>query len=186
MADKGGAMSGNKVDRRVRRTRDRLGDALVALMQEKPFDEIKVREVLDRAGVGRSTFYEHFKDKDDLLLSDADEFFEMMATLLARRGDTSKRVAPVRELFAHVADVQPFYQAMQASGLLQELVELGTDHFARGIEERLAARGAPLEERPVRAQALAGALFALLPWWIRRGRKESPAEMDELFHRMVD
>jgi len=179
-------MSGNKLDRRVRRTRDRLGDALIALMQEKPFDEIKVQDVLDRAGVGRSTFYEHFKDKDDLLVSDADEFFEGMATLLARRGDASSRVAPVRELFAHVADVQPLYQAMEGSGLLQELLDLATNQFARGIEERLAARGVALEERAARAQALAGALFALLPWWLKRGKKESPEEMDAIFHRMVD
>jgi len=178
-------MSGNKLDRRIRRTRDRLGDALVALMQEKPFDDIKVQDVLDRAGVGRSTFYEHFRDKDDLLISDADEFFESMATLLARRGDGSRRVAPVRELFAHVGDVEPFYRAMEASGLLQELLDLATDHFARGIGERLAARGVPPDERPARAQALAGALFALLLWWMRRGRKESPGEMDDLFHRMV-
>jgi len=179
-------MSGKNVDPRVRRTRDRLGDALVALMEEKPFDEITVQDVLDRARVGRSTFYEHYKDKDDLFLSDADEFFEMMATLLERRGDTSKRVAPVRELFAHVADVQPFYEAMQAAGLTQDLVELATVHFARGIEDRLADRGLEAEERAVRAQAMAGALFSLLPWWVRRGMKESPAQMDELFHRMVD
>ena len=42
-----------KMDRRVRRTRDALGDALVALMQERPFEQIKVQHVLDRAGVGR-------------------------------------------------------------------------------------------------------------------------------------
>lgn len=45
-----------KTDARVRRTRDALGDALVALMQEKPFDTITVQDVLDRAHVGRSTF----------------------------------------------------------------------------------------------------------------------------------
>jgi AcrR family transcriptional regulator len=179
-------MSGTKVDRRVRRTRDRLGDALVALVQEKAFEEITVQDVLDRAGVGRSTFYEHYKDKDDLFLSDADEFFELMATLLKRRGDSTKRVAPVQELFAHVAEVQAFYQAVEASGLSEDLLGLGREHFARGIEERLRERGCPEAERAVRAQALAGALFALLPWWMRRGRKESPAEMDELFHRMVD
>jgi hypothetical protein len=42
-----------KADERIRRTRGRLGDALVALMQEKPIDEITVQEVLDRAAVGR-------------------------------------------------------------------------------------------------------------------------------------
>src|SRR5580700_5991169 len=59
-----------KTDRRVRRTRDALGDALMKLMHEKPFRDIKVQHVLDRAGVGRSTFYTHFRDKDDLFLSD--------------------------------------------------------------------------------------------------------------------
>ena len=45
-----------KTDARVKRTRDALGDALIALMQEKPFETITVQEVLDRAHVSRSTF----------------------------------------------------------------------------------------------------------------------------------
>ena len=52
-----------KTDKRIRRTRDTLGDALVDLIQEKPFDEITVQQILDRAGVGRSTFYEHYATK---------------------------------------------------------------------------------------------------------------------------
>ncbi|HZU30259.1 MAG TPA: TetR/AcrR family transcriptional regulator, partial [Candidatus Angelobacter sp.] len=72
-----------KTDRRAQRTRNVLGDALVTLMQEKPFEEITVQHVLDRAGVGRSTFYAHYSDKNDLFLSDADEFMGMMATYLA-------------------------------------------------------------------------------------------------------
>ena len=52
-----------KTDKRIRRTRDTLGDALVELIQEKPFDEITVQQILDRAGVGRSTFYEHYATK---------------------------------------------------------------------------------------------------------------------------
>ena len=72
-----------KMDARVRRTRDALGNALVTLILEKPFDDITIQEVLDRAGVGRSTFYSHFSDKDDLLFSDADEFFEGMSMALS-------------------------------------------------------------------------------------------------------
>src|SRR4051794_24642300 len=89
------ADSSKKEDRRVRRTRDRLGDALVELLIQKPFDDITVQEVLDRAGVSRSTFYTHFRDKNDLFLSDSDEFLEGMATALSRFGDKSERVAPV-------------------------------------------------------------------------------------------
>ena len=54
-------------DRRVRKTRTRLHDALASLVHEKPYDDIVVNEILARADVGRSTFYAHYGDKDDLL-----------------------------------------------------------------------------------------------------------------------
>ena len=125
-----------KMDRRVRRTRDALGDALVGLMHEKPFAEINVQDVLDRAQISRSTFYTHYSDKDDLFLSDAEDFFEMMAFHLSREGERSNRVAPVREMFAHLGQVRPFYAAMVASGKLHDILELGQGYFACGIEQR--------------------------------------------------
>src|SRR5688572_26930817 len=87
--------SEQKLDRRVMRTRDKLGSALIALIQEKPFDEITVQEILDRAKVGRSTFYMHYRDMDDLFVSDMDEFLEATAMALSRGGDRSNRVVPV-------------------------------------------------------------------------------------------
>jgi hypothetical protein len=80
----------------------------------------------------------HYNDKDDLFISDVDEFFEGMATVRSRRGDSSDRIAPVRELFAHVADASRFQKAIVASGKIHDVLELGQGHFARGIEQRLA------------------------------------------------
>src|ERR1041384_4038846 len=122
--------TGKKTDARVRRTRDALGDALVALMQEKPFETITVQDVLDRAQVSRSTFYSHYSDKDDLLMSDAEEFFESISMALSAHGDKSDRVFPVRGVFAHLSDVQPFYKALVKSGHFQENMELARGHFA--------------------------------------------------------
>jgi len=188
-------MSGNagepagETDRRVVRTRDLLGDALVALMQEKPFESITVQDVLDRAGVGRSTFYTHYEDKNDLFLSDAAEFFEAMSTALSKHGDKSDRVAPVCEFFAHVAEQRQFHDALVASGKIQDLWEMGQEYFARGIEQRLAELpGVPAMAPPrpaALARAFAGALFSLLSWWIQSGQAMSAAQMDELFHGMV-
>ncbi len=56
-------------DRRVQKTEALLREALAALIHEKSYDDIVVKEILDRANVGRSTFYTHFRDKDELLLS---------------------------------------------------------------------------------------------------------------------
>ncbi len=176
-----------KTDRRILRTRDTLGDALVALMQEKSFDEITVQEVLDRAGVGRSTFYVHYRDKDDLFLSDVEDFFEAFSTALKRQGANAKRLAPVQELFTHVREAREFYAALVTSGKVNDVHTLGRGYLARSIEERLHMAGLEIEgaRRAAQAHALAGSLFSLLDWWIDKGMKADPQEMDDLFHRMA-
>ena len=178
-----------KMDVRARRTRDALGDALVELMHERAFRSIKVQDVLDRAGVGRSTFYAHYRDKDDLFLSDVEDFWEMISTMIDRSGEESYRVAPVQELFSHIAEVKVFRQAVVASGKVHDVMELGQGYFARSIERRLtklnAAQAIKSDQLPALAQALAGALFALLGWWIDHGMKDSAAEMDKIFHQLV-
>jgi AcrR family transcriptional regulator len=183
------AGSNKKTDARVRKTRDALGDALVALMQEKAFETITVQDVLDRAHVSRSTFYTHYSDKDDLLMSDAEEFFEALSMALSEHGDISDRVFPVKEFFNHLADVQPFYKALVKSGKFQENMELARGHFARGIERRLSelprGKAIPANERSAIAFTHAGALLSLLTWWLDRGMREPPEQMDELFHRIV-
>lgn len=178
-----------RMDARVRRTRDALGDALVALMQEKPFDTITVQDVLDRAKVGRSTFYAHYSDKDDLLMSDAEEFFEAISMMLSVRGDQSDRVFPVREFFSHITEAKQFVDALVSSGKFHDNLELAHGLFARGIERRLSelprGRKISADERPAIAFAHAGALLSLLQWWIDRGMRQPPQEMDQLFHKMV-
>ena len=173
----------------MRRTRDRLGDALVELLVEKSFDDITVHDVLERADVSRSTFYTHYRDKNNLFLSDAEEFFEAMASALSRLGDKSERVAPVQELFSHITEVRPFYDALVESGRMHDVMELGQEHFARGIEVRLneipRASTVPCDSRAAIARALAGSLFSLLAWWVQHGMTPSPAEMDKMFHQLV-
>jgi len=180
---------GRAVDRRVQRTRDALGDALVTLLKEKPFDSISVQDVLDRAGVGRSTFYSHFKDKDDLWVSDVDEFLDHFAGALSRSADGSDRVAPVREFLAHVGENKGLHRALVESGRIHHFNDLARDHFARAIERRLAevpAGGAiDARRRAPLAHAMAGALLSLVSWWLDRSSLFTPQEMDDLFHRWV-
>ncbi len=89
MSRKSVSISPKKTDRRVLRTRDALGDALVALMHEKPFDEITVQHVLDRVKFGGTTFYTHFVGKEDLFLSDVEDFFQMMSCHLSHKKEPS-------------------------------------------------------------------------------------------------
>jgi len=178
-----------KPDARIRRTHERLGLALLTLIQEKKVDEVSVQEVLDRAGVARSTFYLHFRDTNDLLLTQLERFLEIMSARLTVSGEKSDRVAPVTEMFQHIGEQKKIYRALVESGRLNEFYELAQGYFSRGIQRRLADSPrlpkTPPGELAVRAVALAGSLLALLRWWIDRGAKEPPRYLDDLFHRMV-
>jgi AcrR family transcriptional regulator len=56
-------------DRRVQRTRELLQRALIDLISQGAYDSITIQEIVDRANVGRTTFYLHYTSKDDLLIS---------------------------------------------------------------------------------------------------------------------
>ena len=176
-------------DERALRSRDRLGGAFVALIHEKPIEDVTVQDVLNRASVGRSTFYLHFRDKNDLLLSQLEKFLEMMSTLLSVSKEVSLRVVPVAEMFEHIENQRELYRILANEGRLNDFFDLAQGYFARGIEHRLRESKRlpkmPQGELAARASALAGSLLSLLRWWLDRGAKEPPGEMDELFHRMV-
>jgi AcrR family transcriptional regulator len=182
-------MQRRKSDPRADRTREKLGQALIELIMEKPIGAITIQEVLDRAGVGRSTFYVHFRDKNDLLFSQLEMFLEFMSTKLSQEREDSRRVAPVEEMFGHIGGQNRIYRALAESGQLQDFFDMAQDAFARSIARRLResgrVTGLSRNELAVRGTLLAGSLLALMRWWIDRGAKESPKAMDATFHRMV-
>src|SRR5215475_5303186 len=170
-----------KTDRRVRRTRNALGDALMALMQEHPFESITVQDILDRAQIGRSTFYAHYRDKDDLFLSDVEDFLEMMSNHLLRQREASNRIAPVRELLMHFDEMRPLHDALIEADKMRDFLELGHGYFARAIDRRLAefpeTNTLAPKQRAAMSQAFAGAFLSLVSWWMSQTSPPTPEEM---------
>lgn len=177
------------LDARTQRTHQALSAALVALMLDRDFAEITVQDVLDRAGVGRSTFYAHFRSKHDLLFSDAERFIGMLEAHFARTSPGSTRVAPLAELAAHVGAYSAFASAIERSGHADAMWDLCVGHFARIIEGRLAvlapARADDALPREVGARVLAAAAISLLQWWMSRQAPITPEELDGRFHQMA-
>lgn len=175
---------GGTVDRRVARTTRSLTTALVHLVREQRYQAITIQDLLDRAGVGRSTFYAHYRGKDDLLLR---SFQGMLEALGADPGAGDPRLAPVAELFHHVGGHDWFHRALARAGMLDRLYQAGAETMSRTIEHRLAPAPGHVDAVPsgIRARALAGALFGLLRWWLEEGRPHPPEEMDAMFHRVA-
>lgn len=173
-------------DRRIRRTTHALVQAMVDLILEKRYHAITIQNLLDRADVGRSTFYSHYRSKDDLLFKSFKRMLEILDQSLENEEAPSCRVAPVKELFDHVASVRAFHRALARAHMVDRLYQVGTDHMSRIIERRLTAlpprTDGPSLPPSVTAHAFAGALFALLRWWVETEPPYSPEEMDEMYH----
>jgi len=173
-------------DRRVRRTRQALTGALIELVLEKRYDAITIQNLLDRADVGRSTFYAHYRGKDDLLVRSFEGLLEMLDQAMDRDGAAGGRVAPVRELFRHVGEMGEFHRALVRAHMLDRVYRAGTSYLSRTIARRLAAgsayTGGDAARLPALAHAFAGALFGMLRWWVDSDAPLSPEQMDELYH----
>ena len=171
-------------DPRVARTTQALGRALIELIQERDYDQITVQQILDRAGVGRATFYAHYRNKDDALQSSYEGLFRIMESLLDRRPSRERRLFPVAEFVAHIAEQCELESALRRSGLLDEMWESFTGHAAAIIERKLA-RWPPVEPdlpRPLVARMLAGALFEMVRWYQERPTPANPQQVDAAFH----
>jgi AcrR family transcriptional regulator len=176
-------------DRRVIRTKRALGAALVELMLAEKFDAITVQRVLERAKVGRTTFYAHYRNTDDLLLSDVERFFGMLETHFEKPGIAGRRVAPVAELLQHMRDVREFQRALERSGKREVVYELFAGYLAKMIARRIAALVPDADALsvpiPVAARMFAGALVELLRWSLNRDSTHSPAWVDARYHEIV-
>src|SRR5688500_10053452 len=133
--------TGRAEDRRVRRTTDALVDALIHLVVEKGYDAVTVQDLLDHADIGRSTFYAHYRGKDDLLTKSFERLLAMLDHSLDRDRPPSLRVAPVRELFRHVREFGHFRRAVERDGMLHRTYKAGVDHMTSSIARRLEVLG---------------------------------------------
>lgn len=170
------------VDRRVHRTRHALLMAMMDLMVERGWDAIDVQGLCDRANIGRSTFYQHFSNKEELLKqSFAGLREELLAQVPPGAGDTPLEFVPA--LLDHVHEFQVVFRALigRRSGqyvqerfreLLIELVRAGMPGAERSARDWQAS---------ARAHYLAGALFELLVWWLGSNRPHKSGEIAALF-----
>src|SRR5438876_9754476 len=100
-----------KMDRRVQRTRQLLQDALIAMVIEKGYDATTVQDIIDRANVGRATFYAHFPDKQTLLTSRLED---LRVLLTERRRQAPGPLGFSRAMVEHARSHLALYRAVGA------------------------------------------------------------------------
>jgi AcrR family transcriptional regulator len=100
----------DKHDRRSQRTRHLLSTALVELIREKDYNTITVSDIIDRANVGRSTFYAHFRDKDDLFVGELDRVIDLLSQRIPNQEEMP--YFPSLGLFRHVGEEYQLYKSL--------------------------------------------------------------------------
>jgi AcrR family transcriptional regulator len=178
-----------KEDRRSQRTRRLLHRAIMSLMQEKRYDSITVQDIIDRADVGRSTFYAHYQDKEDLVDSNLQEILDDLSQSLADSGPESQRLLPTLALFRHVQENRRLFEAMHSGGELDLLLEKGQVYWRQRVEAELQARLQPGQKSAMPlslvADYLSATLGTYLKWWLGHQPSYAAERMDEMFQQMV-
>ena len=174
-------------DPRVARTTHALGSALIELIQERDYDDITVQQILDRAGVGRATFYAHYRNKDDALHWNYGRLFDVMESLVARRSPAGRRLFPVEEFVSHIAEARELTAALRRAGRLEEAWSQFAGHAAGIIERRLASwpEVASTIPQSLVAPMLGGALIEMIRWSHEHPSASTPREMDRAFHELA-
>ena len=155
---------------------------------EKHYDSITVQDIIDRANVGRSTFYSHFRDKEDLLVGDWKRFFQVIADHTNITAAENENVAPIEPVFVHLKDMHALYRALVRSGKTDRLFSVGIDYLAQKREEKIR-QTADISSIGVRpeffAHLLSLQIFGTLKWWLDRDMPHTPAEMSQMFETLV-
>jgi AcrR family transcriptional regulator len=158
-------------DRRVRRTRKLLHDAFISLAIEKGFEKTTIQDILDRADVGRSTFYAHYRDKAALLTASFDGMHEELQRQLAEMpATTTIDVAlPAALLFEHAYRNQRVYRALcghQGGAVVQRhLRSLIGDLLRKHLRPEFNGGGTEVPA-DIAAEFYTSAALGLLVWWI--------------------
>jgi AcrR family transcriptional regulator len=180
----------NSPDRRVQRTRARLHEALASLIHEKPYEGVVVKEILARADVGRSTFYSHFRNKEELLDSSIRDVLEAGRT--GARGSTiaDETLQCARRVFDHIDRHLAAGKRLDARGrtivhhrLKKLLVRRIADVLKRSPHDQRGSRS-DLPDQLI-GQFVASTFVVILQWQLESNGALAPEEASEILRRLL-
>ncbi len=182
-------MKQQKADRRSQRTYNLVSSAFAELLSEKSYDEILVQDILDRAGIGRTTFYAHYFDKEDVLESITEQILTLFKQQIAH-SSIRQRVIPSLKLFEHIYhSPNQHLRALMRGRAGEPLWAAMQTALGRAIEPALttlsAQRGSPPIPVPVVSEYLAGAFLTLLKWWLAADMPYPPDQMEIIFQQLA-
>ena len=179
-----------KEDRRVRRTKKLLTQALTELLQKKQINEITVKELTDLADMNRGTFYMYYKDIFDMLEKIEDELFQKLDVIAQshEHGDPTQQVKPILlDLFRFIEENQEMCRVLLSpNGDMNFLHRLYEAIRERGLEiwkDQMGSLGE--KEFDYRYSFVIFGCAGMIRAWVNRSCQETDMQMAELADRMI-
>lgn len=169
------------------KTKQAIEDAMVKLLAEQPFDQISTVKLAETAGISRSSFYTHYKDKYDMIDLYQSRLFHTLEYIFSKYANDKQQA--ILEVFEYL-QFEPLLAALLSENGTKEiqnylrnklLILVKTD-----IEKRISTNSLNLIELEYYSVYLSNALFGVCQKWIARGKKESPQEITDFLSPLTN
>ena len=179
-------------DRRIQRTRELLLNALVSLLMERGYEKLTIQNLLDRAGVGRATFYAHFQSKEDLLSASITRLRAGLASewnaAAATKGKPADRLSFTLPFFQHLQSHRRIYHTTigrESEWTIELHMQRMLRELVREDMERHHRRRATTEAAELAVRYVVGTLWAVVVWWMESPKPLPPEEVNLIFQRLT-
>ncbi|MFC9530478.1 TetR/AcrR family transcriptional regulator [Streptomyces sp. NPDC056975] len=177
--------------------RIRLADAAFALFDERGYEQTTVDEIAERAGVGRTTFFRHYRSKEDVIFPDHDRLLALIKDRLVTSSHSTGLIAvsdAVRLVLLHYIEegdlARRRYRLTSKVAVLRDREIASVARYQRLFREFIAEwMGGPTESASLRAELMAASVVAahnhVLRRWLRGETSDPVAEMDEAMREVL-
>ncbi|MCB9445830.1 MAG: TetR/AcrR family transcriptional regulator [Ardenticatenaceae bacterium] len=181
-----------KPDRRILRTRKQLSEALLALILEKGYDAVTIEEITERADLGRTTFYLHYKDKDELLYKSLEAVFDDLVAQIEpypveEWSMTGERLSGLA--FYHAAENAHLYKIILSGQGGTTIGQRIRAYIAQTAIRIINTHYAPyMKNSPIPVEVLgnyiASSMLGLITWWLETDQLYTAQEMHTFFQQL--
>jgi len=175
------------IDRRTARTRALLLEAVRALMAERGFERLTIQNIIDRAGVGRATFYAHFGNKEELLAASVANLRAWLEAIRERA--PAQPFAFMLPFFEHLASHRAIYRTTferESEVSVERLIRAMMRELVRA--ELTANRTARQDDAAIElaTQFVVSTFWSVTVWWMAGGGSAlRPEQVNGLFLRLA-
>ena len=169
-----------------KKTKMTIEQAMVQLLKEKSFEYISTVELAKTAGISRSSFYTHYKDKYDLIERYQQGLFQKLETIFEEYyNDRQQAILNVLDFL----ESEPLFSALLSENGTREIQTFLRHKFQmmrhQELQERFNNKEFSQIEKEYNSVYLTNALFGVVQMWIARGKKESPQQMTDFLLKML-